>query len=110
MKTWTNTSLSLFDAAESRRQAEVGIGLASENNPGILAVAKKIAKEIAIERGEVTADDVQERLMRLGYRSDALGNAAGAVFRGREWQAIRTISSSRINAHSRLIRVWKYVG
>lgn len=102
------SSLPLFDAAEARRQAEVGIGLAAENNPRLLELARVIAVRIARERGEVTADDVQAEMMRRGYRSDALGNAAGSIFRGREWQFTgRTVNSVRINAHARLIRVWR---
>ncbi len=101
-------ALPLFDAAESRRHAEVGIAVAAENNASLLITAREIARRIAIERGEVTADDVQERLMLLGHRSDALGNAAGSIFKTREWQYTgRTVNSVRINAHSRLIRVWR---
>ncbi len=101
----------LFDYAESQRHAEIGIGIAADNNPGILAIAKRVAVEIARERGEVNADDVQERLMLLGHHRDALGNAAGSVFRGREWQFTgRTVNSRRIQAHARLLRVWRYVG
>lgn len=110
MKTWTN-ELPLFDLAESQRHADAGILAAAESNPVILAVAREIARRIAIERGEVTADDVQERLMVLGYHRDALGNAAGSLFRGREWQYTdRTVKSKRIQAHARLLRVWRYVG
>ena len=104
-------TLPLFDLAESQRHAEIGIALAAENNAPLLLKAREIARRIALECGEVTADDVQERLMMLGHRSDALGNAAGSIFKSREWQYTgRTVNSKRINAHARLIRVWRYVG
>lgn len=101
-------SLPLFDYAESQRQAELGIGIAASNNAVLLQKAREIARAIALERGEVTADDVQARLMVHGYGPHDLGNAAGAIFRGSEWKWTgRLKKSERIHAHSNLLRVWR---
>lgn len=98
----------IFDYAESERHAAEGIALAAENNPALLHKAREIAKEIAHERGEVTADDVQLRLAALGYSVKALGNAAGSLFRGREWEWTgRWVKSARIHAHCNPLRVWR---
>jgi hypothetical protein len=100
----------LFDAAESRRHAEIGIAVASENRAEILHFAKRMAREIALSRlsRECDADDVARRLTK-GQRK-ALGNAAGGIFKGREWQFVRYTTCTRISAHARDIRVWRYVG
>ncbi len=102
-------ALPLFDAAESQRHAEIGIAIASDNRSAVLMHAKSIAREIALSRmsREVTSDDVNARLT-LGQHK-ALGNAAGGIFKGREWEFVGTIKSTRIAAHARLISVWRLV-
>lgn len=114
----TSCPLPLFDAAESRRYAEAGIAIATENRTAILLEAKAAAREIALSRmsRECSADDVAERWFRLLGKESAkrkvemLGNAAGGIFKGREWEFIRYENSVRIQAHARTIRVWRYVG
>jgi len=102
----------LFDAITSREQAEIGIAAAAENNASLLVFAKRVAVEIALSRHDrcISADDVQERLMVLGYREGVLGNAAGSLFRGREWRFERWTTSRRIKSHARGLRVWRYIG
>jgi hypothetical protein len=106
----TEPTFPLFDLAESRRHAEIGIAVASENRAEILHFAKQVAREIALSRisRECDADDVARRLTK-GQRN-ALGNAAGGIFKGSEWTFVRYANCQRINAHSRMIRVWRYVG
>jgi len=97
-----------FDAAESQRHAEQGMLFAAENNAALLTLAREIARSIARRKGEVTADDVQMELHNRGYSLKALGNAAGSLFRGREWVFTgRMVKSARIHAHSNLLRVWR---
>lgn len=103
----------LFDYAESQRHADLGIAVAAENNATLLVQAKQIAVRVAMEKPDrcISADDVQERLMVLGWPQNALGNAAGSLFRGREWRFTgRTVNSRRIQSHARMMRVWQYVG
>lgn len=100
----------LFDLAESQRRAEDGIAAASENRAGILLFAKEVAREIALSRInlECDADDVAARMTKR--QRDELGNAAGGIFRGREWEFVRYAKCTRISGHARTIRVWRYVG
>jgi len=102
----------LFDQIAAREQAEIGIAAAAENNATLLVFAKRVAVEIASSRPDrcISADDVQERLMVLGYREGVLGNAAGSLFRGREWTFDHWTTSRRIKSHARGLRVWRYVG
>ena len=75
----------------------------------VLAQAKAIAKELGKQNGIVTIDAVQARLATMGL--DKLGNAAGSVFRGKEWQATgQFVATEREKGHARKIGVWKYVG
>ena len=100
----------LFDAAESERRKQEGMALAA-NNPereDLLTLARDRAKIVVRERGEVTMDDVVLRLAQDGYDVSALGNAAGSVFRGKEWEFTgKFIKSARVANHSRLLRVWR---
>ncbi len=99
----------LFDLAEAERHRDAGIGVAAENRSEILHRAKIIAREIALSRAsrECDSDDVARRLTK-GERK-ALGNAAGAIFRGDDWRFVRYKTCERINAHARTIRVWKLI-
>ncbi len=100
---------SCFNAAESQRHAEQGMLFAANNNATLLEEAREIARTIARRVGEVTADDVQMELQRRGYGLKALGNAAGSLFKGREWEKIpgRVVKSARIHAHANELKVWK---
>lgn len=99
---------SLFDAIESQRHADVGMNIAAENNAVLLTRAREIAKEIANKQGEVTADDVQMKLIEEGHHPHALGNAAGSLFRGREWEWTgKMVKSARIHAHANKLNVWR---
>ncbi len=92
-------------AAELRDR---GIEIAAENNPTLLEKARIAAREIALERGEVTSDDVFQRMYLRGEHPELLGNAAGSVFRGSEWNWTgKVVPSERINARCRLIRIWR---
>lgn len=75
-----------------------GMELAAEGRAYWLAEARRVAKLIdrldrelearGIQYPGITADDVQCWLEHIdeGYRSDLLGNAAGSIFKGKEWR------------------------
>ncbi len=103
--------LTLFDYAETQRHAEAGIAIAAENNATVLHQVKEIARELGRKQIFVNADDVQREMAKRKIRSETLGNAAGSVFKGREWRfAGRYVASERIASHGRMIRVWQYIG
>lgn len=100
--------MNLFDAAESERRKEAGIAVAAEGREYLLEIARDRARLVARERGEVTMDDVVAALVADGFDPAQLGNAAGAVFKGKEWAFTgRFVRSARVASHSNLLRVWR---
>lgn len=88
------------------------MGLAADNAKEQLTLARKVAASIAARRGDrtVTADDVG-RVLKEVYGLDTLGPAAGSLFKTPDWEWTgRFTKSKRVTNHSRLLRVWKYVG
>ena len=104
------TSLPLFDYAESIRHRDIGVGIASENNAVLLAEAREIARELS-QGGRVEVDaDMVQRVMYARYGRDVLGNAAGGIFRGREWSFAGYSKSTRIQSHGNRLCKWMYIG
>lgn len=98
---------SLFDAPASEAAKKAGMQQAADSNKSLLEHARKVAVELA-QRGPITADDVQRRLVEQGISEKALGNAAGSLFKGKQWVWTgRLVKSSRVHAHSNLLREWR---
>jgi hypothetical protein len=98
--------MTLFDLAEAERRKEEGMARAASARRELLAVAQGIAQELAQRHGCVHADDVAMEMHLRGSSWEALGNAAGSVFRGMEWTGdVR--QSLRPSTHGRIIRVWR---
>lgn len=99
-----------FDLAEGERLKEVGILQASDmtSRRFLLEKAKEVAHWICRNAGDVTADDVYREMEIRGYSPDLLGNAAGAIFRGEEFEFTgQWLKSSRATNHARMNRVWR---
>jgi hypothetical protein len=76
----------------------------------VLDLGRELARRLALERKdrEVTADDVQLQLQGLGFGPGALGNAAGSLFVGPEWQFTGLWrKSERASNHAHQNRVWR---
>jgi hypothetical protein len=97
----------LFDAATAIVQREAGMALAATARPTLLAEARRIAMQIALQRGTVTADDVAARMVANGMDYAALGNASGSVFRGPFVWTGEVVTSHRVSTHARAIKVWR---
>jgi len=101
--------LTLFDQAEADRRREQGLAAATatEARQALLAQAQAIAVALCDAMGAVTSDDVALAMSKRGLDYDALGNAAGAVFRGNGfvWTG-EARKSARPSTHARVIRVW----
>ena len=105
-------TMDLFDLAEAQRLKEEGMASAAANKHDLLKHARHVAKQIAMLRDSrtVTADDVSRAFAREGV-TDSLGNAAGSIFRGKDWEFTgERVNSQRKTNHSREIKVWRYVG
>lgn len=109
-----NAQPALFDALASEQAKQAGIDQAASNKTSLLPFARTLAVEIAQGRPDhtCTADDVVRALTEQHHISPhALGNAAGALFRGPDWiWDGRFVRSERAYAHANLIRVWVWVG
>jgi hypothetical protein len=103
-------SFPLFDAIAAREAAEQGIATAEINKRTLLDEARGIAVELGREKRFVTADDVVRRYS-FRHPHDPLGNAAGGIFKGKEWRDTgRRVRSKRVNSHARELRVWEFIG
>jgi hypothetical protein len=96
-----------YEAGQAARDA----GLDRASNPfyrrELLESAKKHAIALGHTLGEVTADDVFRRMMNYGEQPELLGNAAGSIFRGAEWECVGWKQSERKTNHARAIRIWR---
>jgi hypothetical protein len=95
----------LFSAIESAELKEAA--LAKLESAEVLALARIVARGHAERFGVVTADDVG-KVMKDYHGIDSMGPAAGALFRGPEWEFTgQRVLSSRVSNHSREIKVWR---
>ena len=97
-----------FDLKQGEALKELGIMFASQNRLHELAIARKIAREIALKSPDHTChmDLVQFRLIDMGID---LGNSAGGLFKDSSqwvWTG-RFVKSARKTNHARIIRIWK---
>jgi hypothetical protein len=95
----------LFDAIESADRKEQA--LAKLDSSDVLALARRVARDWATTYSTVNADQVGS-MMKEHYGIDSIGPAAGALFRGPEWEFTgQRVLSSRVSNHSREIKVWR---
>jgi hypothetical protein len=78
-----------------------------------LQVARNLAVQLAQANPvrRINIDAVQIELAKLGIDSTALGNAAGQIFKGDQFQNTgETVNSTRPGNRGRRVKVWEYVG
>ena len=98
-----------FDYEAGQAAKEQGLDRAC--NPhfrkDLLERARKQALRCALIKGDITFDDVYQVMALWQQQPERLGNAAGAVFRGDEWECIGWKPSERVTNHKRPIRIWR---
>ena len=100
----------LFDSEMSDKLKADGMARAEDNAKSALEIAREVAVEIGRTRRFVDADDVG-KVLKERNDIDTLGPAAGSLFRQKCWRFTgRWRKARRISSHSRMIRVWEYVG
>jgi len=99
----------LFDKQASEQARQAGMKLAADGRQDILEYARHLARQIAAQSLDgITADDVVLALMEHGHGLHCLGNAAGSLFRGPEWEFTgQRRRSARVHAHSNELKVWR---
>lgn len=95
---------------EGERRKRVGMRQAADAARDRLHHARDEAVRLATASpfGCVTADDVAAALAASGRAG--LGNAAGSLFRGGQWEWTGLVAkSARPEAHANLLKVWRLV-
>ena len=98
--------MTLFDYAESTKNRDQGMESATQGRAEILTRVKTLAQHIARINGKVTADDVRREFEYRGGNWSELGNAAGSIFKGKNWNCVGFENSSVATSHARALRVW----
>lgn len=101
-----------FDLRLGQALKEAGLQAASDAKADLLALGRAYVRRAALGRADrsATADDAAVGLVAAGLPADALGNAAGALFRGRDWRFTgRWEKSSRTTNHAHQNRVWELI-
>lgn len=98
--------LSIFDLPSGIAGRDAGILQVISNNQCFVSTMKGIARLLARRRGVVSSDDLRKMATEYGVRPNH-ENAWGAIFRGKEWQAVGFIKSKLPSNHARMIRTWR---
>ena len=96
----------LFDYAQSIQERDKGMRTATSGREQALSKARQIAFRLANLNGQVTADDVRKEYEYRGGNWSDLGNAAGSIFKGKQWQCVGFENSTVTTSHARALRVW----
>jgi len=96
----------LFDYGKSIQERDKGMLSAAEKRKEILYRARLIANRLAKINGQVTADNVRQEWEFRGNNWSDLGNAAGSIFKGKQWQCVGFENSTVTTSHARALRVW----
>ena len=103
----------IFDLNAGMKAKQEGMDLAADNREYVLGLARRLLVAAARSHPdlECTADDAQRGLIAHGYSPEDLGNAAGSLFRGKEWEDTgRRMKSERVTNHGHQNRIWRFVG
>jgi hypothetical protein len=104
---------SAFDPKLGELLKALGMGRAAERNKAALALAKAYVERAARQRVDrtATADDAAAGFEMDGFPPNILGNAAGSLFKGKQWRFTgRWQASKRATNHRHQNRVWELVG
>ena len=94
-----------FDVPEGRRLRDIGMLTAAQNRALDLGKARSIARGIAeANNGFCDINQVQKQMVAQGVN---LGNAAGSVFKGKEWERVGFGQAERDTSHARVISKWR---
>lgn len=87
-----------MSVTEGNKLKQQGMALAAKHRKQTLQQVKEYLRDLANTQAVVSADDAFEYVERMGL--PALGNAAGSLFRGPEWQMTGWVPSRRTSNHA----------
>jgi len=102
-----------FNLALAEALKTMGIESAEDAKQDTLKLGRIFVLQAANRRMNktATADDAARGFSALGMPANSLGNAAGALFRGKAWSFTgQWKKSKRISNHAHSNRVWKLTG
>lgn len=89
----------------------IGMHQAADARYFVLSAAQGVALGLARDGKTITSDDVRTFMCANGWNekdlAQALGNAAGSIFKGDSWECVGFSKSQRPSAHARVIRMWR---
>lgn len=106
-----NQTTFYFDLNVAEILKRKGIASAENHRKDLLTLGRSYLRQAALGRVDrtATADDAARGFINDGLPCDVLGNAAGALFRGGEWEFTgRMEKSKRITNHAHRNMVWRY--
>jgi hypothetical protein len=85
-----------------------GMGLATSKHAAALHDLQVLARFVARNRhpDAVTIEHVRS-VAEMAQKPWTIGNAAGSVFDGDEWECVGFTTAKRPEAHGRVIRQWR---
>ena len=101
--------MDLFDYAKATEARDLGMMSAAERRAELLDVARDVARAHAVRNnGTCTAEDVARQFARMGIEWSELGNAAGSIFKTKDWVNTGEFKrNSRVQSHARIIWIWR---
>lgn len=99
------------DETKAKAGRDVGRDRAALKHANKLQIARRIARELGAN-GPICIDDVTDRMVELGYESDADVDTKqrrfwkGKVFTTKEWVAVDSVPSRRTSHHARPVTLW----
>jgi hypothetical protein len=87
-----------------------GMSKSAEKHKNELAAVQQLARFMARTQeyrfGGLSIEDVR-RAVHLAGNEWELGNAAGSVFKGKEWEMAGWVKAKHPDAHGRMVRLWR---
>jgi hypothetical protein len=100
--------MTIFDSKEAEEEKAIGLKKAGGHKAGILTFARRLARKHCQMYGKATIDDVMADLFACGIQPEALGKAAGAVFRTSNFAPTGSYrKSTRVSNHARPVMIWE---
>ncbi len=104
----------VFNLSLGQALRDMGLESAQEARRDALELGRAYCRKAALSRSgslTATADDAALGFQLAGLPPDLLGNAAGSLFKGSEWEFTgKWVPSARTSNHGRYLRVWRYCG
>lgn len=94
-----------FDLAAGRHLKESSKDRVARED--FTAHMRMVAQYHALKHGTVTIDDLRRHALKHGIVAHHPG-AWGAIFRGKEWEAVGHTQTKKVTSHAREIKVWRY--